>query len=82
MKLAVITLILSLCLMVSMAYPEPYMMHPRPQAGAQKMPAAASYPYMQFDGAKIAQLSPDEVRECANKKCTTKGKSKCFNPLP
>ena len=59
MKLSVVASVLSLCFMVSMAYPEPYYgMQQRPQADAQEMSAAvaADYPHMPFD-AEIAQIS-------------------------
>lgn len=70
MKLAVIMLVLSLCLMVNMAYPEPsYFMQPVPwpPVGAQ---VDADYP-----------STPEHLHECANKRCE-KGKFKCFNPIP
>ena len=76
MKLAVITLVLSLCLVVSLAYPKPY---PWQQTGAQEIlaPAAAGYPYVPFDVEGVRTqvgipTSPQELYECANQNCDSK----------
>ena len=95
MQLAVITLVLSLCFMVAMAYPSPYYTtYLRSRAGAQELtetpPVAAGYPYMPLDAERIrAQINPEqlniptsreELLKCANQDC--KGGLKHFNTMP
>ena len=81
MKLVVITVVLSLCLMVSMAHP--YVMSSSSEADAQEMPADAGYPHMPFDTERVkAQHTLEQIggqlRQIVDQTCIARGKSMCY----
>ena len=78
MKLVVITVVLSLCLMVSMAHP--YVMSSSSEADAQEMPADAGYPHMPFDAERVkAQHTLEQIggqlKQVVDQTCIARGKS-------
>ena len=81
MQLAVITVVLSLCLMVSMVHP--YVMYSSSEADAQEMPAGAGYPHMPFDTERVkAQHHLGQLRaqisELVDEACIHRGNSMCY----